>query len=421
MKIFLTSILLISFAFTLFSSQVNAQNQSSENRIGFGFSAGTTQTNLTSADGYFRETVDPFLLNSSNNLNLQFHAVHDFGLYESIRLDVSTREFSVATNYSEWPSLTFDNTMISTVLSAELSMFRYLAIQPRPLNVYGKVGFGFNSNSFSADFQGDGNSTGSETSSSLSAMYTVGGGLRYHITPALSFFSEYDLVYSNTDIIDPGFVNDFIDTDFTQTASRWGALSAGLRITFPGKRNRSAPSANRPFSEITPAQQNNSLSALNIVATNMTYPIPFRHQSDLLEQVTLEYRARFQSYTTLPFPFTDNEKFFEAARNQNSVQAPEPAIPSSTYGVNGIWNPDFTSGYTIIVHSLTLVTDANRIAEDLQNSGLRTTVLNVVVNGRNYYRVAIGQFTTRDDASSAANQLPSPLNSSFFVAQLPEQ
>jgi septal ring-binding cell division protein DamX len=140
-----------------------------------------------------------------------------------------------------------------------------------------------------------------------------------------------------------------------------------------------------------------------------------------LEQVSLEYRARFQSYTTLPFPFTDNEKFFKAARSQNSVQATEAAAPSKSYGVNGIWNPDLAAGYTIIVHSLTSEADADRIAEDLQNSGLRTTVLNVVVNGRNYYRVAIGQFTTRNDASSAANQLPSPLNSSFFLAQLPEQ
>jgi septal ring-binding cell division protein DamX len=79
------------------------------------------------------------------------------------------------------------------------------------------------------------------------------------------------------------------------------------------------------------------------------------------------------------------------------------------------------SGYTIIVHSLASENDANQIAGELKSSGLRTSVLSVVVNGINYYRVAIGQFTTRNDASSAASELPTPLNRSFFVAQLPEQ
>lgn len=421
MNNFKTSILLLSFLLTLFSGQADAQNPAAENRIGFGFSAGTIQTNLASADGFFREAIDPFLLNSSNNINLQFHAVYDFGLYESMRLDVSAREFSVATNYSGWPNHTFDNSMISTVLSAELSIFRYLGIEPRPFNMYGKIGFGFNSNSLSTVLQSDGNSSGSETSSSLSAMYTAGGGLRYHMTPGLSFFTEYDLAFSNTDIIDPGFINDFIDTDFTQTSSQWGALSAGIRISFSGKRQRSVSAADRPFTAATPVQVlNNSLSDLNIVATKMTLPIPFRHQTEPFEQLSLENELRFRSYATLPFPFTDSEIFFETARNQNRVQTTQAPEPSANHGLNGTWNPNLTSGYTIIVHSLTSATDANRIVDQLRETGLRTTVLNVVVNGTNYYRVAIGQFTSRNDASRSANELPSPLNSSFFVVPIPE-
>jgi len=249
-------------------------------------------------------------------------------------------------------------------------------------------------------------------------MVTAGGGLRFHITPGMSLFTEYDLFLSSKNIIDPGFINDFVDTDFTQTSSRWSGLSAGLRITF--SRKSSAQNQARPQPELTNVQPETDIkSGFDLITPERKAAIFYDGSSQVMGQLSSENNRRFYSYSTLPFPFSDNENFFDAVRDQNRYQVLKTPESSGSYGVNGNWKPELPSGYTIIVHSLASENDAIRIATELQDSGIRTTVLNVVVNGINYYRVAIGQFIARNDASSAASELPSPLNRSFFVIPIP--
>jgi len=419
MNTFNISVFLVSLFVTISSNAIYAQSTPGKG-IGFGFSAGQVHTSLVSANDFFLEEIDPFILNSNNSLNYQVHAVYNFGPYESIRMDVSSREFSVVTNYPGWPNLTFTNSFISSSISAELSIMRYLGVRPYPFNTYGKFGFGFNANSLSAAINDNESLSIPETSRSNSPMVTAGGGLRFHITPGMSLFTEYSLYLSNKNIIDSGFISDLIDTDFTQTSSRWSGLSAGLRITFSRKSSAASPAPSLP--ELTYAQpETNTQSGFDLITPEKTAPISYNYPSQILYELSSENKRRFNSYSSLPFPFSDNENFFGVVRKQNRYQALKITEPSRSYGVNGIWNPEMPSGYTIIVHSLASENDANQIADELLDSGLRTTVFNVVVNGIDYYRVAIGQFTTRNDASSAASELPSPLNRSFFVAQLPER
>lgn len=416
MNAFKISALLISVTLTFSVNEACAQSPS-EKGFGVGFSAGQIHTSLVSANNFFLEEIDPFILNSDNNLNYQVHAAYNFSPYESIRLDVSSREFSIATNYSGWPNLTFTNTFISSAISAELSIMRYLGIRPYPFNAYGKFGFGFNANSLSATLNDEETISNSETSNSNSTMYTAGGGLRFHITPGISLFTEYDLYLSNKNIIDSGFISDFIDTDFTQTSSRWSGLSAGLRITF--SRNSSAPAPSHPLPELTEVQPETDIQpGFELISPEKTVPVSYNYPSHILEELSSENSRRFYSYSTLSFPFT-NEIFFETVRNRNRYQTRQEPEPTRSFGTNGNWNPELPSGYTIIVHSLTSENQANRIAGELKDNRLRTTVLNAIVNNTTYYRVAIGQYQTRNDASNAANDLPSPLNSSFFVAPLP--
>ena len=417
MNIFKTSALLVSVIFVFSINGIYAQTPSGKG-VGFGFSAGQAYTNLVSANDFFLEEVDPFILNSDNRLNYQVHAVYNFGPYESIRIDVSNRDFSIATNYPDWPNLTFTNTFISSAVSAELSIMRYLGIRPYPFNAYGKFGFGFNANSLSAAINDDETLSISETSRSNSTMYTAGGGLRFHVTPGISLFTEYDLYLSSKNIIDSGFISDFIDTDFTQTSNRWSGLSAGLRITF--SRKSSAPSPAPHLPELTQVQPENDMqSGFDLISPEITVPVSYNGPLQIRDELTSENRRRFHSYSSLPFPFADNEDFFEAVRNQNRYQTLKTPEPAQSYGTVGNWNPDLPSGYTIVVHSLRSENDANQIASDLKNSGLRTTVLNTKINNTEYYRVAIGQFRTRDNASNAAANLPSPLKNSFFVISIP--
>jgi hypothetical protein len=284
--------------------------------------------------------------------------------------------------------------------------------------VYGKFGFGFNANSLSAAINDNESLSIPETSRSNSTMVTAGGGLRFHITPGMSLFTEYSLYLSNKNIIDSGFINDFIDTDFTQTSSRWSGLSAGLRISFSRKSSAQTPAL--PLHELTNAQPETDIkSGFDLITPERKAAIFYDGSPQIMNQLTNKNNRRFYSYSILSFPFTDNESFFGTIRNKNRYQALKISEPSGSYGVNGNWNPEMTSGYTIIVHSLASENDANQIAGELKSSGLRTSVLSVVVNGINYYRVAIGQFTTRNDASSTASELPSPLNRSFFVIPIP--
>lgn len=418
MKTFKTSVFLVSVLVTISSDGIYAQSPPGKG-IGFGFSAGQAYTNLVSANDFFLEEVNPFILNSDNSLNYQAHAVYNFGPYESIRIDVSSREFSVTTNYSGWPNLTFTNSFISSAVSAELSVMRYLGIRPYPFNAYGKFGFGFNANSLSTAINDDAILSIPETSRSNSTMVTAGGGLRFHITPGMSLFTEYSLYLSNKNIIDSGFISDFIDTDFTQTSSRWSGLSAGLRITFSRKSSSHAPA--RPLPVLTQVQpETYTKTDFDLITPEKTEPVSYNYPSQIMDELTTENSRRFYSYSSLPFPFSDNDKFFEAVRQENRYQFLKTPEPAKSYGTNGTWNPQLPSAYTIIVHSLTSENDAKRIAGELQDSGLRTTVLHAVVRNISYYRVAIGQFTTRDDSSKAANELASPLNSSFFVIPIPE-
>jgi cell division septation protein DedD/opacity protein-like surface antigen len=417
MNTFKISVFLVSVLVTVSSNGVYAQSPSGKG-IGFGFSAGRVHTSLASANDFFLEEIDPFILNTDNRLNYQAHAVYNFGPYESMRIDVANREFSVATNYPGWPNLNFKNTFISTAISAELSIMRYVGIRPYPFNAYGKFGFGFNVNSLSSTLNEAGTISNSETSQSYSTMYTAGGGLRLHITSGMSLFTEYDLYFSNKNIIDSGFISDFVDTDFTQTSSRWSGLSAGLRITFSRKSSSHAPA--RPLPVLTQVQpETYTETDFDLITPEKTEPVSYNYPSQITDELTTENSRRFYSYSSLPFPFSDNDKFFEAVRQENRYQFLKTPEPAKSYGTNGPWNPQLPSAYTIIVHSLTSENDAKQIAGELQDSGLRTTVLHAVVRNISYYRVAIGQFTTRDDASKAANELASPLNRSFFVVSIP--
>jgi opacity protein-like surface antigen len=410
---------LISILVPISCNTIYAQSNPGKG-IGFGISASQAHTSLVSANDFFLEDIDPFILNSDNSLNYQVHAVYNFSPYESIRVDVSTREFAVATNYPGWPNLTFTNSFISSAVSAELSIMRYLGIRPYPFNVYGKFGFGFNANSLSAAINDNESLSIPETSRSNSTVVTAGGGLRFHITPGMSLFTEYSLYLSNKNIIDSGFISDYIDTDFTQTSSRWSGLSAGLRITFSRKSSSHAPAPPQP--ELTQVQpETYTETDFNLITPEKTEPVSYNYPSQIMDELTTENSRRFYSYSSLPFPFSENENFFGVEQQENRYQFLKTPEPARSYGTNGTWNPQLPSAYTIIVHSLASENDANQIAGELKSSGLRTSVLSVVVNGINYYRVAIGQFSTRNDASSAASELPTPLNRSFFVAQLPEQ
>ncbi len=78
------------------------------------------------------------------------------------------------------------------------------------------------------------------------------------------------------------------------------------------------------------------------------------------------------------------------------------------------------SGYTIIIYSFTSVETANNTADNLELPDYSIHVFPYNSDGSTYYRVALGQFETWNQAYEAGSELPPPFNEQFFVDNLPE-
>lgn len=75
--------------------------------------------------------------------------------------------------------------------------------------------------------------------------------------------------------------------------------------------------------------------------------------------------------------------------------------------------------YTIIVYSFLVESQAEDAADQLKEEGLQSGVLPAMVDGTQYYRVAIGRYSSWSEAISSAEDLPSPYNSEFFIVKTP--
>lgn len=90
----------------------------------------------------------------------------------------------------------------------------------------------------------------------------------------------------------------------------------------------------------------------------------------------------------------------------------------STYGLKGEFNPATNNGYTIVVHSLRSLEQAESNRQPLQESGYRTVINQANVQGTTYYRVGIGQFETIGAAQEAIDQIPEPYQSNNFIKRI---
>jgi len=447
MKDYKLPFLLIFLLFYFTINQAYSQDNLIPKGWGIGLSAGLINTNLASGGDFFFEDINPFLLNQDRHPSFRINIQYDFSPYESIRTDISTGKFSLITNFAGWPELTFTNDFITSSVSAQLSLMRYLGVPPEPLNIYKLFGIGINFNNISVVPKSNNNSIESQKTDTINPIFTIGGGLRLYVSSNVNFYTEYNLFVSDKQIIDSNFIRDNLNTDFTRTSSRWKGLQAGIQIKFHRKRvlytrnkfisqratQPTQPTQPQIFTEFFESIYVEEPSLDSLVAVN-----------DISKELSRENFDRFNSHSVMTFPTINIESDVVSEYESNLISEFNSetdtnlvtgftneenndedillsTIPSfvSEYGTTGEWNIDDLTGYTIIVHSLVNLGHANRVADELRQSGYRVSVIPSIVNNTNHYRVAIGQYETRYRAIQAANHLPPPIKSQYFIISLP--
>ncbi|MCA1802211.1 MAG: SPOR domain-containing protein [Rhodothermaceae bacterium] len=136
------------------------------------------------------------------------------------------------------------------------------------------------------------------------------------------------------------------------------------------------------------------------------------------EQLAQEEAAR--DVTAQPAPAVDDQPAAPSAETQQTpAPVRETAAPAASYGLRGTMNTTMARPYTIVVHSLTSRTDAEREAAVVAEAGYRSTWFRVELpNGSVRWRVSIGQFASSDAAVEAARQLPEPYSANNFISRI---
>lgn len=113
----------------------------------------------------------------------------------------------------------------------------------------------------------------------------------------------------------------------------------------------------------------------------------------------------------------------ESVETVNAVtgdaNAPEESIGSvDQYGLLGDSFDKQLGGYTIRLYSLEDRDKATTISNDIKAQGYRVDVFPVTIDQREYWRVAVGQFRTIDDAEGAAETLPASIGEDYFINRI---
>lgn len=93
-------------------------------------------------------------------------------------------------------------------------------------------------------------------------------------------------------------------------------------------------------------------------------------------------------------------------------------MSSSVYGLKGELNSDANDGYTIVVYSMQDQQKAKQLSNGLKQEGYRTMMVPANIDSTRYWRVAIGQFPSIDEAQTTAEELPEPYSNNFFIKRI---
>ena len=179
-------------------------------------------------------------------------------------------------------------------------------------------------------------------------------------------------------------------------------------MLIPGVLSESEPETQSP-AQTQPPPDEATAGAKDPSPTDVTAQLP-------AEETETDPAGATESEEVLPPPEPEPED----AVTDNVMADPqaEDAAASNGYGLRGSLNEEANDGYSIVLHSLSQEENARSIAAELMADNYRVLVSQRTVNGRNVWRVSVGQFESIANAQEAARTLPSPYNSNNFIQRI---
>lgn len=126
-----------------------------------------------------------------------------------------------------------------------------------------------------------------------------------------------------------------------------------------------------------------------------------------------------QMVPELTVPETESaDDSLRAADLLERFDRPDSVIPVGDYGLMGEMQRVRGESFGLVVHSLKSRDRAIEQDASLYLQGYRTITYPVETSdGRQSWRVSVGQFETVEDAQAAASQLPEPYRSNYFISK----
>lgn len=111
------------------------------------------------------------------------------------------------------------------------------------------------------------------------------------------------------------------------------------------------------------------------------------------------------------FPVTDSDTVIDS-HGDDLIFVTQPR-----FGLKGIAVERISGSFTLNLHSFSDHDEANDTILKLNSEGYRVITQIAIVNGIDYLRVGIGQFESRRDARTAAENLPEQYRNKYIIVQ----
>jgi len=408
-------------------NHAHAQEMDDKKTWSIGFQAGVLSGNLSQTPTS-NAILSRFNVEKSAYFTASFQTEYALSEYESLILTLNRSEFSVFTDYEFWPDVTFKNKFYTGTLSVQLGLRRFIEALPNRLEPYGSFGLGLmNNHNTVSPINPQGttqNDFSDDQSRNLSFLFTTGVGLNYSLNSRISILFQFNHNFLSNDIIDKNLAGEVLQNDFVQTTNNWSTFTSGFKIKFGRSKKQSQPEPVRndfpivsTFSPDSLIDSEDEISDLtDNVVENTLDPDSTQIQTGLNEElidsteVNLITEDTGDSLTTSEIPEAEEGAIIE---NYDDLVF----VTQSRYGLTGIAVENIIGSFTIVLHSFSDHDAANDIIDYLNSEGYRVVTQIRNVNGVDFKRVGVGQFETRNDAHSAAQNLPESYNNNYFIAQ----
>lgn len=161
---------------------------------------------------------------------------------------------------------------------------------------------------------------------------------------------------------------------------------------------------------ITPQVAVNNIPAVTTPPVQQTPP-PTPQPYETLDQVSNEADAQEEQS-----PTQEQQAPAEVPVSTGTTEIPDD---QDKYGMSGAVDPEANDGYTVVLYSLSIESNAIAKRQELSEAGFRALVTPISsVQYGTLWRVSIGQFSTLTDAAIAAEDMPAQYKQSYFIKRI---